>query len=265
MGAADELGWALKTAFERDGGDARAPWWFFKADTITFVLLDNLVKFLGGIDVHQSGQPVVLGKQLRTAKPPSGHLFLSGGAGFAVNRAAAKVIIKRWGAVCQPLFARDRFLATAADVGFAQCHIALGITPALSRTSAGEERFHAFPPVRLISHNFDDWFIRYSANAGEPFLLAQSTLSCCAPDSVSFHYVESDSAVFLENLLRDQDRRSLSSPSQVKAQWPVDTGGYDQRPANLQQVKLFLRLLEKITSGTVGTGWSRNGSLAGED
>ena len=229
----DELRWALERTRARHAAlPAAASHWSFKCDDITFVMVENLVRYLGALDSRCGRRPLAAGKRLRAG---SGELFLSGGAGIALNRGAMESILTRWDLVCAPLFAKHNWWKTAApDVGFAQCLRAMEITPIITRTAAGAERFHAFGPTRLVRGKYDPWFTEYSAKAGEPIRIDDATskaMSCCAPGSATFHYVEADLARHLDRVLHAPERwRAMDGASRFAA-WPKHVGGHSRRPS----------------------------------
>eukprot|EP00929_Paragymnodinium_shiwhaense_P040627 TRINITY_DN21185_c0_g1_i2.p1 TRINITY_DN21185_c0_g1~~TRINITY_DN21185_c0_g1_i2.p1 ORF type:complete len:278 (-),score=53.87 TRINITY_DN21185_c0_g1_i2:517-1350(-) len=104
--ATDQLKWCFEEMRRRETEHGRPPTWYFKADTITYVLLDNLLGFLEESEKAYQNAPLVFGKPLRTDGGKSGYLFLSGGAGFAVNAMALDKILERYAEVCQPRMRR---------------------------------------------------------------------------------------------------------------------------------------------------------------
>jgi hypothetical protein len=243
-----ELKWALERVRERQSPEAAAAasQWALKCDDITFVVIDSLLRYLDALDERCDGatRALAAGKRLRAN---SGEVFLSGGAGVALNRVAIDTILAQWDATCTPLFAKHVWWRGAApDVGFAQCLRALGIDPVVTRDARGAERFHAWSPLRLVRGAYDPWFTDYSAKAGEqirsgpdgPFAPAAPsahgatapTLSCCAAGSVTFHYVEAPLAQFIDGVLADPAAWRVKSASVRFDAWPQHVGGHDRRP-----------------------------------
>ena len=136
-------------------------------------------------------------------------------------------------------------------VGIAHVLRLAGIVPTDSR-NRGRERFHAYPPARLATGDFDAWFRQYSEFAGQPLphpgqgLAGHGSGGCCAPDSVSFHYVEPPTARALHAIFANQTHWRGLADDQRAAMWPTSgVGGYDRVPAttNLAAQGAFWRLL----------------------
>ena len=87
------------------------------------------------------------------------------------------------------------------DVEIAKCLAkTLGVEPEDTRDSSNRERFHPFDPGYMLmsSGRLQDWYYNYSKEWGVlPGVL------CCAPDSVSFHYIRPAMARHLHKLLYD--------------------------------------------------------------
>lgn len=122
-----------------------------------------------------------------------------------------------------------------------------------------------YGPTRLVTGRLDDWYRKYSVNAGEP---VQSGIGCCAAGMVSFHYVEPPLARFLWQGLRhnhgrghghghDQSQRAVvgfneadvddesSNAARMIEQWP-NGGHYDQKPRSVEEGVQVLALLRKV-------------------
>jgi hypothetical protein len=78
------------------------------------------------------------------------------------------------------------------DVQIARCLRYLGISFTDTRDVKGRERFHPFAPGTHLhwQHDPSDWYEQYNKEWG-----ILTGKDCCAPDSVSFHYVKKASMV----------------------------------------------------------------------
>ena len=90
------------------------------------------------------------------------------------------------------------------DVQIAKCLAkTLGVEPEDTRDSSDRERFHPFAPGHMLTikppgKGQRDWYYDYNKEWGVlPGVL------CCAPDSVSFHYIRPAMARHLHKLLYD--------------------------------------------------------------
>jgi hypothetical protein len=89
------------------------------------------------------------------------------------------------------------------DVQIANCLSYLGISFTDTRDANGRERFHPFAPGTHLYWQPDpsDWYQQYNSEWG-----ILTGKDCCAPDSVSFHYVKKASMVrHMHALLYDCD------------------------------------------------------------
>eukprot|EP01031_Cornospumella_fuschlensis_P024986 gene24986-30184_t len=138
--------------------------------------------------------------------------------------------------------------------------------------SEGEERFHVYPPLRLVTRQIDDWYVDakgYGEGKGKtdkkrkreitPSLLP---LLLEGGEIATFHYVESAEAKVLYDLL-DRKRTILLSatgmpdarmaafvtPSELLSMWPPPSalGGYSYVPKDIHEAELLLRFLDSIT------------------
>jgi glycoprotein-N-acetylgalactosamine 3-beta-galactosyltransferase len=139
---------------------------------------------------ENGGKPMFLGRRFQI---PNGQLFNSGGAGYVLNRAALDLLVSRLdNPACRP-----HQHVFAEDVNVAHCLSALppAILPHDTRDSSGGERFHPFTPALHLSWRppkrksatgmSPDWYENYNAPWG-----VKTGPDCCAPSSVSFHYVK---------------------------------------------------------------------------
>ena len=78
------------------------------------------------------------------------------------------------------------------DVEIGRCLTYLGINFTDTRDSHGRERFIPFSPGTILNRKIDerDWYYQYNKEWG-----LKSGKECCAPDSVSFHYLKKASMV----------------------------------------------------------------------
>lgn len=123
------------------------------------------------------------------------HKSLSaGGAGFLLNTAARDRLLQGLEEGSKACQATTEWAKTNAGVVIAQCLASLGV-PALSTRGAGNrERFHVYGPSRTSEAAVDEWFVNYhqpeiQAAATAAAAASQAATGCCAPDTVSFHYV----------------------------------------------------------------------------
>jgi len=190
--------------------------WFFIGGDDLFVIPSNLRKYLHSLG-NATQAPMFLGRRFQI---PKGQLFNSGGAGYALNRAALNLLVSHLDdAKCYP---NQRVFAE--DVNVAHCLATQGVKPHDTRdhgqlpspaaAAQGEqqvllpvrERFHPFTPGQHLTWRppkkkradgqSQDWYENYNAPWGIGL-----GVECCSADSVSFHYVKSNLMPHLNALL----------------------------------------------------------------
>lgn len=209
--------------------------WFYIGGDDLFIIPENLRAYLtspelveagGGSSSSSGGEgsggnPLFLGRRFQI---PRGQLFNSGGAGYALNRAALKLLFDH---LDNPkCFPHQKVFAE--DVNVARCLSTFGVVPYDTRDKTAEpapngaypERFHPFTPGQHMSwqpprrKNADgsskDWYENYNA----PWGVAPGK-DCCSKQSATFHYVKPDLMPKLSALLWDC-RAPLSLKSAVK-------------------------------------------------
>ncbi|GMS86840.1 hypothetical protein PENTCL1PPCAC_9015, partial [Pristionchus entomophagus] len=113
--------------------------WFIKADDDTYLIVDNLRKYLRTLD---PSQPYFVGHRM---KPHLANGFNSGGAGYVLSRAALGIFARqayRNRTVCP----NDPY----EDVGIARCLANLGIFPLTTVNRKGQQRFNAYHPSKTL-------------------------------------------------------------------------------------------------------------------
>ncbi|CAB3398017.1 unnamed protein product [Caenorhabditis bovis] len=161
--------------------------WYMKADDDTYVIVENLKKYL---DTLNPDEPHYLGYVL---KPYLKNGYNAGGAGYVLSRAALKI------------FADYLYSNSTAcpddiyeDVGIAHCLESAGIFPEDTRNSNGQNRFNTFSPAETFHQlKADSTWVKYKEKNGyEAF----------ANDLISFHHLTPDEIRLFDILLYRTDR-----------------------------------------------------------
>jgi len=151
-----------------------------KADTDTYILSDNLHKYLRRLD---SKLPYYIGKQFVNQE---GTPFVAGTA-IVLSKASLTLFMlasRETGHGC----ASSTFTSEVAeDVALAKCLQSLGIYPHDTRDEDGAERFMVFNPnsLRLASSPFPEWYTNFTFNDVQG-------PGCCSSEAIAFHMVSSD-------------------------------------------------------------------------
>ena len=88
------------------------------------------------------------------------------------------------------------------DVMVAQClrKSDAQLLPQDTRDTEGRERFHPFTPGQHLDYHIpkggNDWYAQYSIEL-------KTGVDCCSPQSISFHYVQSDLMHRIDALLHE--------------------------------------------------------------
>lgn len=162
--------------------------WFFQGGDDLFVLPQNLRNYLGTLDAKKE---YFVGRRFKGYGDHN--YFNSGGSGYALSRETLrKYVTEGWS---DPACSPNRTTAME-DVMIAQCLrklFQIGLTD--TRDDEGRERFHPFAPGTHFTWqppkgDQHHWFADY--NKEWPPKLGKD---CCAPDSVSFHYIRKPAMV----------------------------------------------------------------------
>ncbi|TMW55161.1 hypothetical protein Poli38472_013923 [Pythium oligandrum] len=200
--------------------------WVFKCDDDTFLFVENLKKYLLSPEVTRlpSHEPVILGHRMtlqwwelqrpfnpfedhhpehiklmrhvqKQLKDQGGLYYTPGGGGYALNWAYLE---KLEASFDEPYCLPDEVVPDDWAISFCMWHH--NVTPVDTRDAQERERFHQYDPVDLyfkphdenaFDHNIystiyeeNNWFSDHY-NIGW-----KNGDNCCAPDTISFHYVK---------------------------------------------------------------------------
>lgn len=126
--------------------------WYMKADDDTYVITDNLRKFISS---KNASEPVTFGFDFKRFLKKG---YQSGGAGYLMSREAVKRIafqLKKNYSSCP-----NRGIE---DVDIAACFRLVQVYPGLSRDYLGKERFHPLSIKSLFYGRFPKWYLKFSA------------------------------------------------------------------------------------------------------
>ena len=120
--------------------------WYLKTDDDTYIMMDNLRKFLKD---KNSSQPITYGCNLRYENSIDYH---SGGAGYVLSKEALKLgVEKLLSSVCPE--------TGIEDIDIAECLFYSGVILGVSKDEYGKERFHPFPVAYHFNAHYPKWFI----------------------------------------------------------------------------------------------------------
>uniref|UniRef100_A0A7S1Y610 Hexosyltransferase n=1 Tax=Grammatophora oceanica TaxID=210454 RepID=A0A7S1Y610_9STRA len=161
--------------------------YFFLGGEDLFVIPDNLRAYLSTLgspdEAHFAGR--------RFKGRGEDNYFNSGGAGYALSRGTLRKYIAEGYEDEEHCSPHRR--TPMEDVMMARClrhKFGLGLTD--TRDGEGRERFHPFAPGTHFTwkHDPKDWYEEYNQEWG-----IKLGAQCCAPDSVSFHYIKKPAMV----------------------------------------------------------------------
>mmetsp|Transcript_6299 Transcript_6299/g.14537 ORF Transcript_6299/g.14537 Transcript_6299/m.14537 type:complete len:529 (-) Transcript_6299:69-1655(-) len=170
---------------------------FFQGGDDLFVMPHNLKTYLASLTHKDGADPKTatyfVGRRFNSGGAGRPDYFNSGGAGYALSQATLRAYLENMD--------DTRHCAAAGrtsmeDVMIARCLSHLGISFTDTRDQNGRERFHPFAPGSHLHWRPPgpkqprDWYEDYNSEWG----ILQGR-DCCAPDSVSFHYVKKASMV----------------------------------------------------------------------
>eukprot|EP00755_Sulcionema_specki_P018871 Sspe_Gene.67983::Locus_40103_Transcript_1_1_Confidence_1.000_Length_1097::g.67983::m.67983/K00731/C1GALT1; glycoprotein-N-acetylgalactosamine 3-beta-galactosyltransferase len=214
QGSTDVIHFALNRAMQ----EFPTAQWIMKADDITFILPSNLRKYLTTLD---STAPYLAGRRL---KLPGGGVFCSGGAGYALSRAAVQLLLNNW--CTGEGWERNE----GGDIALSKCLVKNSpADPILDTRDDGGDRFHAYPPQRVMSGQVDPWFRDYT----KPWQEVVPGKECCSKNLATFHYVEYGEARAIYHILRNQGAvRAMSDAGrrELYPKGPPLLSGYSMAP-----------------------------------
>lgn len=165
--------------------------YFFLGGDDLFVIPENLQHYL--TTLGDPNDPFFVGRRFHGYGEGGHNYFNSGGAGYALSRGMVQKLVADFDhQLCSPTKH-----SSMEDVFIAKCMRELhkiGLTD--TRDDKGRERFHPFAPGSHYSWKpapkgtKPDWYENYNKDWG--ILLGKD---CCAPDSVSFHYIKKPAMV----------------------------------------------------------------------
>ena len=146
----DKVFGAMRDIFQKYGNFD----WYLKADDNTFILVDNLRRFLA--DKNRSA-PITYGYNFKVYVENG---YQSGGAGYVLSNEA----FRRLGAE----LAKDSDFCDKSfgveDYEVAKCLRKVGVVPGNSTDHLGLERFHPLDPVRHYEGILPTWIFKYAQN-----------------------------------------------------------------------------------------------------
>jgi len=165
---------------------------FFQGGEDMYVLPENLRHYLADAIADPATEDFFGGKRMQKGET-SGIFFNSGGAGYALSRATLRKLIET-GLDHPQCFPDTR--SSEEDVLIARClKEVFGIGLVDTRDEQDRERFHPLAPAthyewRPRPEGTRDWYRSFNTLWPPKF-----KEECCAPDSVSFHYIKQPALV----------------------------------------------------------------------
>lgn len=178
-----------------------------------------------------------------------GDVFNSGAAGYLLSRSTMAKLVKTWDEQTDP---NCNILADGKGQKWIQGNPGLLTTRCLDRSfnisaidtreEAKFHRFHAFPLTRVVSGEVDQWYIdkhttevAHKIGTSDTYATMLTGEDCCAPTTVSFHYVEylESKALFAtrEKLLEQPSITDHELKEFMMLEWPKkkkDIGFYSR-------------------------------------
>lgn len=163
--------------------------WILKADDDTYVIMENLKRFLFN---KCPTEDTFYGFRYKPYKPDTfKHDFNSGGAGYVISNKIVRQFSNKY--MLDREFCRNT--TGSEDVDIAKCLGEINVRPGDSRDELGLERFH---PLSYESMWNISPMNRTYHHARFPLKHRQD---CCSSSSISFHYTTGQKALQMDHLL----------------------------------------------------------------
>lgn len=157
--------------------------YFFLGGDDLFVIPENLRAYLSTLG--SSDDDHFVGRRFKGYGQDN--YFNSGGAGYALSRG----LLKKYYDVLDDNRCAPHAVTSMEDVNTAAClrkALKVGLTD--TRDEKGRERFHPFAPgTHYQYHRGNDKNMKWYEDYNKEWGILEGT-DCCAPDSVSFHYIK---------------------------------------------------------------------------
>ena len=163
--------------------------YFILGQDDTLIIPENLRVYLKGLN-QSPDTDLFAGRRFHY---PGDVYFNDAGAGYVLSRGTLR---KLYQTGLDHVDCSIHVQTLRADINIAKClRKGLGISLTDTRDSQGRERFHPFQPGQHLTWAHPkpgkyDWYEDYNKDWG-----LKTGLECCAPDSVSFHYITKPAAV----------------------------------------------------------------------
>ncbi|XP_069105956.1 glycoprotein-N-acetylgalactosamine 3-beta-galactosyltransferase 1-like isoform X2 [Argopecten irradians] len=158
--------------------------WFLKADDDTFVVMENLRYLLSHYPTDKAGY---LGYHFKLFVNQG---YMSGGAGYVINRQALKQIVE-WGFGGN--YCRED--GGDEDVEIGRCLEASGVSVFSSLDKFDRETFHTDSPWKHALGLQPEYLDEYSNNG------VKTGADCCSQYPVTYHHMDEEHMLFLEHML----------------------------------------------------------------
>ena len=164
--------------------------YFMLGQDDTLIIPENLRAYLKGLNQSPDAD-LFAGRRFHSGQ--GDNYFNDGGAGYVLSRGTLQKLYQKG---LDHVDCNLHEHAVQADVKIAECLrkvFQIGLID--TRDSQGRERFHPFSPGQHLTWELPkpgtyDWYEDYNTEWG-----LKTGFECCAPDSVSFHYIQKPAAV----------------------------------------------------------------------
>ncbi|OWF55768.1 glycoprotein-N-acetylgalactosamine 3-beta-galactosyltransferase 1-like [Mizuhopecten yessoensis] len=158
--------------------------WFLKADDDTYVIMENLRYLLSHYPTNKAGY---LGYHFKLFVNQG---YMSGGAGYVINKQALKQLVEVG-------FSQNHCLEDGGneDVEIGKCLQASNVSVFSSLDKFQRETFHTDTPWQHTLGLQPSYLDRYSTNH------VHRGAECCSQFPVTYHHLDVDNIIFLEHML----------------------------------------------------------------
>eukprot|EP01083_Nonionella_stella_P116355 345695_1 len=218
--------------------------WVFKLDDVTFVLMDNLVRYL--TEIRRYKRMWWLGNRLQTNRNDNRSIFTSGGAGYLMNKAIINQIVdsiesadQRYDKVCSGGKWEDLCISRLLNRNY-------GVSAANTVDVDEFEKFNVWSPMSIFGYGGIyklpvDWYAKYKRYAGQKE--EKVGVEYISKTPITFHYVKPEwMDAYYQLFVKNKKAKDIETISKR-------IGKHHDREVRLRHLDEYGQMVRKYSKG----------------